>query len=273
MRRLALLVALSIAANAIAANPKASALAKDADRLYKDNKYKEAAETLKQAYDADPTALYLYNIARAYDQAAELELSLEYYRKYVGSPSDETQPDLVKKANLAMDRIRTLVARGSADKQVRDAEKQRLEEDARKAEARADAEANEARKQRREFEAKEKVRKDAEEKRVNVRKLAAYATGGVAVVGLGMALGFGVATNTNRVAFTKADTLTGKVQYENATRTTAAVADVSLLVGLAAGVAAAILYPKGGEEAEKSVTVVLAPIPGGGGMASMGGTF
>src|SRR3954466_10607225 len=129
MRRLFLLAALTLAASAFPANPKASALAKDADRLYKDNKYKEAAEVLRQAYEADPNGLYLYNIARAYDQAGELELSQEYYRKYVALPSEDAQPDLVKKANLAMDRIRTLLARGSADKQVRDAEKQRLEAD------------------------------------------------------------------------------------------------------------------------------------------------
>lgn len=271
MPRLALLAALSIATIALAANPKASALAKDADRLYKDNKYKEAAETLKQAYDADPTGLYLYNIARAYDQAGELELSQDYYRKYVGLPSEQVQPDLVKKANLAMDRIRTLLARGTADKQLREAEKQRLEEEARKAEARADAEANEARKQRREFEAKEKARKDAEEKKVNVRKVAAYATGGGAIVGLGLAVGFGIGTNGNREAFRKATTLADKQQFEAATRSTAAVADVSLLIGVAAAVATVILYPKG-DDAEKSVSVGLVPLAGGA-VASLGGTF
>ncbi len=271
MRRLVLLAALSISSTALCANPKASALAKDADRLYKDNRYKEAAQTLRQAYEADPTGLYLYNIARAYDQAAELELSQEYYRKYVALPSDETQPDLVKKANLAMDRIRTLLARGSADKQVRDAEKQRLETDAKKAEARADAEAAEARKQRQEFAENERIRKDAENKQVNVRKLAAYGTGGAAIVGFGLAIGFGVGTNGNREAFRTADTLTLKQQYEGATRTTAAVADVSLLVGIAAAVATVILYPKG-DEPEKAVNVVFAPVAGGG-MASLGVTF
>ena len=271
MRRLFLLAL--VGAAAFAANPKASALAKDADRLYKDNKYKEAAEALKQAYDADPNGLYLYNIARAYDQAGELESSQEYYRKYVALPSDEAQPDLVKKANLAMDRIRTLLARGSADKQVREAEKQRLEGDAKKAEARADAEAAEARKQRLEFAEKERLRKDAENKQVNVRKLAAYVTGGVGVVGLGMALGFGVGANGNREKFRTADTLALKQQYEAATRTTAAVADVTLLIGLAGGIAAVILYPKGGDEPDKSVSVALTPLPGGGGMASMGVTF
>jgi tetratricopeptide (TPR) repeat protein len=272
MRRFVLLAALSIASTAIGANPKASALAKDADRLYRDNKYKEAAETLREAYEADPNGLYLYNIARAYDQAGELELSQEYYRKYVALPSDETAPDLVKKANLAMDRIRTLLARGSADKQVRDAEKQRLENDAKRAEARADAEAAEARKQRQEFAEKEKLRKEAENKQVNVRKLAAYGTGGAAILGLGMALGFGIGSNANREAFRTADTLALKQQHEAETRGTAAVADISLLVGLAAAVATVILYPKGGDEPDKAVNVVIAPISGGG-VASVGVTF
>ena len=273
MRRFVLLLALIPAMSALAANPKATALAKDADRLYKDNRYKDAAETLKQAYDAEPTALYLYNIARAYDQAAELELSLEYYRKYVGLPSDETQPDLVKKANLAMDRLRTLVARGEADKKLRDAEKQRLEDDARKAEARADAEAAEARKQRREFEAKEKARREETEKRVNGRKLAAYVTGGVAVAGLGLALGFGLAANGNKDAFRKAETLADKQQLEAATRTTAAVSDISLLVGVAAAVATVVIYPKGPDEPDKAVSVAFVPMVGGGAMANVGVTF
>jgi tetratricopeptide (TPR) repeat protein len=271
MRRLALFFAL-LALPALAANPKASQLAKDADRLYKDNKYKEAAETLKQAYDAEPTPLYLYNIARAYDQAGELELSLEHYRKYVGLSSDETQPDLVKKANLAMDRLRTLVAKGEADKKLRDAEKQRLEDDAKKAEARADAEAAEARRQRREFEAKEKARKEAAEQRIGTRKLASFITGGVGVAGLGMALGFGLGTLGNREAFRTSTTLPDKQKFEAATRTTAAVADVSLLVGVAAAVTTAILFPWAGDDGGKSVTVVLAPVSGGA-VAGLGGHF
>jgi tetratricopeptide (TPR) repeat protein len=272
MPRLSLVLALLAAGAAVAANPKASALAKDADRLYKDNKYKEAAETLKQAYEAEPTPLYLYNIARAYDQAAELELSLEYYRKYVGLPSEDTQPDLVKKANLAMDRIRTLVARGEADKKVNDAEKKRLEDDAKKAEARAEAEASEARKQRREFEAKEKARREAESQRINGRKLIAYGTGGAGIACLGSALIFGIASNANKDAFRKSETLADKRRLETETRTTAAIADITLVVGVAAAIATVIIYPKDAEP-ERSVNVVLVPTVGGGAMAGIGGTF
>lgn len=271
MRRLALLVALTCATAGYSANPKASALAKEADRLYKDNKYKEAAETLRQAYDTEPSSLYLYNIARAYDQAGELESALEYYRTYVGLPAEDTQPDLLKKANLAMDRLRTLVARGEADKQVRDAEKARLQDDAKKAEARADAEADEARKQRREFESKERERKSKEAETVNVRKLAAYATGGLGAAGLASALTFSIASAVNRDAFRRADTLADKQRLETETRTTAAVTDISLLVGIAAGVTAVILYPKG-DEPPRAVNVVIAPISGGA-FASVGASF
>ncbi len=271
MPRLALLVALTCATAAYSANPKASALAKEADRLYKDNKYKEAAETLRQAYDTEPAALYLYNIARAYDQAGELDTALEYYRTYVGLPAEDTQPDLLKKANLAMDRLRTLVARAEADKQVRDAEKARLQDDAKKAEARADAEAAEARKQRREFEAKERERKAKEAETVNVRKVAAFATGGVAVAGLASALTFSIVTAVNRDQFRTATSLADKQRLENETRATAAVTDISLLVGLAAGVTAVILYPKG-DEPPRAVNVVVAPIAGGA-VASVGASF
>ena len=104
-----------------------------------------------------------------------------------------------------------------------------------------------------------------------MRKLAAYGTGGAAIVGLGLALGFGIGSNANREAFRTANTLVLKQQTEVATRTTAAVADVSLIIGVAAAVATVILYPKG-DEAEKSVTVVLAPISGGA-VAGFGGSF
>ncbi|MGV3619441.1 MAG: tetratricopeptide repeat protein [Archangium sp.] len=271
MHRLAFLVALMCATVAYSANPKASALAKDADRLYKDNKYKEAAEKLREAYDIEPSGLYLYNIARAYDQAGELETALEYYRGYVGLDAADTQPDLIKKANLAMDRLRTLVARAEAAKQVNDAEKSRLQSDAAKAEARADAEAAEARKQRQEFEEKEKQRKAQEAQTVNVRKIAAYGTGGLAIAGLGTALGCGIASVVNREAFRTAPDLEAKQAREAETRTTAAIADISLLVGIAAGVTAVILYPKG-EPPAGAVKVVVTPINGGG-FASVGASF
>ena len=71
MTRFALALGLCLATLAAAANPKATALAKEADKLYKDNKYREAAQKLEEAYAVDPAPLYLYIIARAYDQAGD----------------------------------------------------------------------------------------------------------------------------------------------------------------------------------------------------------
>lgn len=241
-------------------NPKATALAKEADRLYKENKYKEAAQTLEQAQALEPTPLYVYNIARALDQAGEIERSLEFYRQYVGLPSDQSQPELVKKANLAMDRLRTLVAKGVAEQQVRDAERDRLEAETRKAEARADAEAAEARRQRKEFEAKEKVRRAAESERLNSRVTLTVAVGAAAGVFLGTGLALGIASQVNRDAFRKAETLADKQRLEGETRVTAAIADVSLVLGVAAGVATFILFPR---ESPGDVSVAVVPTPSG----------
>ena len=158
----------------------------------------------------------------------------------------------MSKANLAMDRLRTLVARREADKTVSDAERQRLEEDARRAEARADAEAAEARKQRQDFDEKERGRKNAEEVKINGRKLAAYVTGGVAVAGLGTRAG---------LRHRRQRQPRGLPQGHHARRqagaarpppsATAAVSDVGLVVGLAAAVTTVIVFPKNVDEPTK----------------------
>jgi len=275
MRPLAL-VALLLAGHAFAA-PKASDqakdLAKEADKLYKDNKYAEAAEKLQQAYDLEPNPTYLYNIARAWDQAGELQKSLDTYRKYVAQPSDQTKPDLVRKANLAMDRLRTLVAKAEADRQVQAAEKQRLEEEANKARERADAEAEAARLQREALAAKEKAAREDAERKSNSQKVVAFAVGGGAVVALGTSLGFALGAMGAKSAFNEATTAEVKDAKKSEAQTYAAVADVAVLVGLAAAVTAVILYPKGGEPPKSSVSVAVVPLSGGGAFASVGASF
>lgn len=272
MRRLAILAALSLASLALGANPKASALAKDADRLYKDNKYKEAAETLRQAYEADPLGLYLYNIARAYDQAGELELSQEYYRKYVALPSEESQPDLVKKANLAMDRLRTLVAKDEAGRQLNDAEKKRLEDEARVAKETAATEAEKARLQKESYEAKERAALEAAKGKTSARLVAGVVVGGLAVAGLGSGIAFGVLSGSSKSSFTSATTVADKKKFETETKTRALIADVSFAGAAAFAIAAIIVFPKGSAEPPKAVEVVFAPAPGGG-YAGLQGSF
>jgi tetratricopeptide (TPR) repeat protein len=253
----------------LGASPKA--MAKEADRLYKDGRYREAADTLRAAYQAEPNPLFLYNIARALDQAGEVSPALDAYRQYVSQSSEDTQPELVKKANLAMDRLRTMAAKAEADRQVQDQEKKRLEDERKKADAQAADERRAALEQRQAYEAKEKAARESQAAKVNSQLIGSLVLGGVAVVGLGTALGFGLAANGTKGAFQRATTLADKQGLEAATKTQALVADLSLLVGIGAGVAAAILFPKGPAPSGQ-VKVVLTPI-GGGGLAAIGGTF
>lgn len=261
MRSLLILLTL-LAAGLAFANPKAKALAKDADKLYRENRYKEAAEKLQGAYDLDANPVYLYNIARALDQAGEIEASLEAYRKYVALPSEGTSPELLKKANLAMDRLRTLVAQQKASETIHDAEKTRLEKEAQEARDKAALEEQRATKQKAAFEAKEKARLDAERKAGDTRKIGAIVAGGVGVVGLGCALGFGLAANGSRSAFATAPTVGQKLSLKGATQTQALVSDLSLLLGLGGLVTGAILFPWT-QSPEGSVSVALTPTQGG----------
>ncbi|MEW5738192.1 MAG: hypothetical protein AB1938_04665 [Myxococcota bacterium] len=272
MRALAL-AALLLAGPALSAPSKASELAKEADKLYKDNKYAEAAEKLQQAYETDPNPLYLYNIARAWDQAGELQKSLDTYRQYTSLPSDQTRPDLVKKANLAMDRLRTLVAKAEADKQVQAAEKQRLEDEAKTARERADAEAEAAKLQRDALAAKEKAAREEAEKKASGQKTVAFVVGGVGVAALGTSLGLALGAQGAKNAYNKATSVDEKEALRGQAQTLAAVTDVMLVVGVAAAVTAIILYPKGGEAPKGSVSVALVPLAGGGAFASVGASF
>lgn len=268
MQRFILLAALWGATTALGENQMAA----EGKRLFKETKYKAAAEAFRRAYDEERSPVHLFDAARAYEHAGELGLASDFYEKYVEIPIDYLMPELMRRAKEGQARIHARAARSKDDKAGRERDKQLLEQDLQmEAEAQAAAEADRARAQRREQEALEKARKESEAKRLNERRLFAYVSGGVAIGGLGAALGLGLAANGNRRAFADAETLAGKRYYQSATQATAAASDVSLVVAVAASVAAAILFPKG-DEAPKSVTVVLAPVAGGA-MASLGMEF
>jgi tetratricopeptide (TPR) repeat protein len=256
---------------ALAANPKSAALVKEGDRLYKDNKYREAAEALQKAYELEPQPVLLYNIARAFDQAGELKLALDNYRQFVGQEGADAQ--LVKKANLAMDRLRTLVAKEEAGKQVQDADKKRLEDEAAAAKEKARSEEEKARLQKEAYEAKEKAAAEAAKSKTSTRLVASIVVGAVAVAGLGTGIAFGVLSSGSKSSFKSAASVASKQKFASDTRTQALIADVSFGVALAAAVTAVILFPKGGShEPEKSVQVVIGPTSNGA-FAGIGGSF
>jgi tetratricopeptide (TPR) repeat protein len=254
--------------------PKATALAKQAEKAYKANQYQEAAELLGRAWDAAPVPKYLYNLARAHDQAGALEAAMQAYRRYVSLPPEDIEPELVRKSNLAMDRLRSLLTQKEADQKAQEAARQKLEVEARVARLRADEEARKAQQQRAEYEAKERAAREAAGHKASTRKVAAFAVGGAALAGLGVWGGFGIAATGSKAAFEQATTLADKRRLEATTRTQALVADVGLAVGLVGAVTAVLLYPKGvaGPPAPTAMTVSLVPAAGGA-WAAIGGTF
>lgn len=244
---------------AAAANPKATALAKDAERLYGSGQYKNAAKLLEEAIKLEAVPKFTYNLARCHDQAGDLQAALDAYRRYVSLPTTDTEPDLVKRANLSMDRLRGLIAKQDADSRIRDAEKERLEREAKEAQQRADTEAERARRQKAQFEAKEREKSEAQQGKSNGRKVAAFVVGGVGLAAFAAATVFGLLSNGSKQAFRTAVLLEDKRARQADTTAQALIADFSLVTGVACAVAALILYPKGDPEPQASVTVV----PGG----------
>ncbi len=246
-------------------------MAKEADKLYKAGNYSEAAKMLEQAYADEPTPVFLYNIARAYDQAGEERLALESYRKYVSLPSKDTQPELLKRANLNMDRLRIAVANKEASEKVREAERKRLEQETDNAKRRADTEAARANQQREDFERQEKERLNAAGKGRTLRKTGAFVAGGAAVAAAGTGLIFGLLAGGSRQSFGSAQTFADKQRFEATTRTQSLVADICFGTAIAAAVTAVILFPKGPSE-EAPVRLDIAP-SNGGATVFVGGRF
>ncbi len=244
----------------LAANPKATSLAKDAERLYGNGQYKDAAKLLDEAIKIEPIPKFTYNLARCYDQAGELQAALDAYRRYVSLPTTDTEPELVKRSNLSMDRLRGLLAKQEADGRIRDAEKERLEREAREAQQRAEAEAERARRQKAQFDAKEKEKVEVQQTKANGRKIAAFVVGGVGLASLGVGIAFGLLSNGSKQAFRIAAVVEDKRARQADTVSQALIADVTLAVGLAAAITALILYPKGDPQAEVSFL----PLPSGG---------
>lgn len=269
-RLLALLLALLVGPGPALAAPRdraerrAAALVKDAERLYSDGRYREAAELMKKAYELDPHPRLIYNAARAYDQAGDLSTALEHYRNYVTKL--DADPTLIRKANLAMDRLRSLIAKEEASRVAQEKERQRLETERKNAEARAIEERARAERQDQEYKAREQATENAKVTTHTRRLVISAITGGLAVAGLGAGVLFGLNAKASRDSFTSADTVELKQRYETQTRQNALLADIGFGVALAAGVATFFVFPRGPapEATKKEVGVVLTPSVGPG---------
>jgi tetratricopeptide (TPR) repeat protein len=249
----ALLSAPAFAAPAAGADSKAVSLAKEADRFYRDRRFREAAEVLQQAWQLEPIPLYLYNIARAWEQASQPHQALESYRAYLAQPSGLTDPELVTRAKAAVERL----------------EAQRQQD-----EARAEEASRLAREERKAAQAKDRAVREVQQGKVNQRALSAYIAGGVGVAALGTSLVFALLANGSLGSFRKATELAEKRSLEETTRGLALVTDLTLVLSLAAAVTAIVLYPKEAltSAAKPAVSLQLAPAPGGA-LVSLEGRF
>ncbi len=240
-----ILLLLAIPPEAIArTHPRFTQLVKQAQRLYSTGKYKDSAEKLIEAYVYDPHPRLIYNIARAYDQAGELELALEYYQRYVKS-NEGTDPMLLKRSALSIDRVRELTKRREETTR-REAQ---LTAEAKAADERAAREAEAKHRAEEELRLRETAAAEARVKSRGHARIAAYTLGGVAIAGLGTGALFGLQSNGSKDQFRDARTAAEKRESEARTRQQALIADIGFGVGLVAAVTAVVLYPKGPDEA------------------------
>ena len=183
----------------------AKELTKQAERLYDQKKYLEAAELLEQANELKPDTRLVYNIARAYDQAGKATEAISYYEKYL---TDGEDAQLRKRSRVAIDRLRLQKEKEEKAAAAAEAERRRLKEEAEATRRRMEAERESA---RRSDEANQLSLKaayadaQASRKRMQVTSIA---LGGVALAGAGLGTVFGLKSRSARADFDTSRTWT-----------------------------------------------------------------
>ena len=231
--------ALSHAQRGGSRNPKE--LVKQAEKLYDQKKYLEAAALLEKANESLNDTRIIYNIARAYDQAGKETEAISYYEKY---QTDGEDAQLRKRSRRSLDRLRLQKEKEEKATAAAEAERKRMRAEAEEAKKRAETERAEA---RRTDEANQQRLKVAYEDVQSSRKrmqVTSIALGGVALAGAGVGAFFGVQALGSREAFDSATEPDLRLAAKNTTRSNALVADISFGVGLVCAVAAVLLYPK-----------------------------
>ncbi|MFE8595633.1 tetratricopeptide repeat protein [Archangium violaceum] len=239
-------------------NPKE--LVKQAEKLYDQKKYLEAAALLEKANESLNDTRIVYNIARAYDQAGKETEAISYYEKYL---TDGEDAQLRKRSRLSLDRLRLQKEKEEKATAAAEAERKRMRAEAEEAQKRAEAERAEARRTDEANQQRLKVAyEDAQASRKRMQ-VTSIALGGVALAGVGVGAFFGVQANGSRTTFNSATELDQKLAAKSATRSSALIADIGFGVGLVGAVAAVLLYPK--EPVKKPGKVRLTSAPQGTG--------
>jgi tetratricopeptide (TPR) repeat protein len=264
--RLVLLLWTALLLTPVAAHAKAPStkeLVKQAERLYDQRKYVEAAEVLEEANEQTPDSRLVYNIARAYDQAGRTREAISYYEQYMTEGEDA---QLRKRARSAVERLRLQQQKEEAAAAAAEAERKRLQEEAEAAQRRMEAEREAARQAE---EANQLRLAEANREALLARKrtqITSFALGGLAVAGVGVGIAFGVQAANARADFNAAQDLDTKVATRNATRSHALLADIGYGVGIASAVAAVLLYPRRPAPVAGQARLISAPRGSGAGV-------
>lgn len=225
---------------------------KEAERLYNVGKYQEAGALLEALNKKEPNPKLLYNIARAYDQAGELEKSLDYYQQYVGS-KEGTDQTLLKRAVLSIDRLKGLIAKANEERKRQDEARLKAEEESKAAQEKANADAEAAKLALEAAEARRQTELAQTQKARSRNKTIAIGSGVVGVLALGGGTFMGLSARGSRTSFDTATTVADKRRFQDATKTQSLLADVAFGIGIAAVATAIFMWPKGGgEEADSS---------------------
>jgi len=249
LQRLAAVVALglSLAAQGAGKPRRAADLVRDAEKLYLQAKYKEAAELLKKAHEIEPDPKILYNIARALDQAGDLPASLDYYRQYVAS--SETDPTLLKRASLSIERLRTLINKQETAQAQADAQRKKLEDETAVERQKAVDEQKRLEAERVASEQRRRVETRRDIDNYRAARTWSIVAGGAGVLAVAGGAVLGVSALQAHDQFTAAGTEVEKDTFKAMTQQRALLADASYGVGLALAVTAFFLFPKGPEPA------------------------
>ncbi|ATB31268.1 tetratricopeptide repeat protein [Melittangium boletus] len=242
-------------------NPKE--LIKQAEKLFEQKKYLEAAEALAKAHELAPDSRLIYNMARAYDQAGQASEAISYYEQYM-TEGDDAQ--LRKRARSSVDRLRLQQEREAAAAAEVEAERKRLQEEADAAQRRARQEREAARQAE---EANQQRLAAAYQDSLSARRrmqVTSFALGGVALAGVGVGTIFGLKAREARSAFDNAATLNDKVAARDETRSNALLADIGFGVGIVSAVAAVLLYPKDVPPPAGQARLISAPAGSGAGV-------
>jgi tetratricopeptide (TPR) repeat protein len=243
-----------------------AALLKEGERLFNARKYRESAEVLKRAYDAQPDPRLLYNIARAYEQAGDLREALSYYDQFIKNSDSDMDPLLLKRAHSAAERARVLIEKEEQATAAAETERKRLKEEAEASRKKAEEEQAAAQKAQELARQQQQAEYERSLDAYRRSKVTAFALGGASVASLGVGVLFGLQARNSRDDFDKATSLEVKKQAADDTRSKALLADIGFGVGLAAAIGAIIVYPKEGPPVEGEVRMTLAPSGLGAGM-------